>query len=174
MKKIIISLLVVIMSSTIITGSMICERNVQASTKSNKAIKNAKKTYYTTRKNLKKYKKIQSNDACTDYWQKKIVRLTIVKPKKDEILAIKGTTCEYYYASNQKLVFAYAYKKVKGKRKEYRVYYMGKKCYRYIGPDKKVHTYGKGKDPYNVSKMAALLYGKGYQNLHLLGINIKI
>ena len=35
---------------------------------------------------------------------------------------------------------------IRRKVKEYRAYYMGGKCYRYIGPDKKVHTYGTGKN----------------------------
>lgn len=171
MKRILIGLFAIILSCTVIMGNNVCIKNVQASAKSDKAIKNAKKNYKTIRKNLRKYKKIHSSSGCTDYWQKNTVRLTIVKPKKDEVLAIKGTTCEYYYASNQKLVFAYAYKKVKGKRKEYRAYYMGNKCYRYIGPDKKVHTYAKGKSPEKAPNMASRLYSKGYHNLHLLGID---
>lgn len=171
MKRILVGLFVIILASTMVSGNNISTNNVKAATKADKAIKNAKKNYKTIRKNLRKYKKIHSSSGCTDYWQKKVVRLTIIKPKKDEILAIKGTTCEYYYASNQKLVFAYAYKKVKGKRKEYRAYYMGNKCYRYIGPDKKVHTYAKGKNTDKVPEMARLLYSKGYHNLHLLGID---
>lgn len=171
MKKILIGLFVIILSGTVIMGNNVCIKNVQASVKSDKAIKNAKKNYKNIRKNLRKYKKVHSSSGCTDYWQKKTVRLTIVKPKKDEVLAIKGTTCEYYYAFNQKLVFAYAYKKVKGKRKEYRAYYMGNKCYRYIGSDKKVHTYAKGKSTDKAPKMASLLYSTGYRNLHLLGID---
>lgn len=171
MKKFLVSLFAIILASTAITGNYIDIKNVQASVKSDKAIKNAKRNYVTIRRNLRKYKKIHSSSGCTDYWQKKTVRLSIVKPKKDEVLAIKGTTCEYYYDSNQKLVFAYAYKKVKGKKKEYRAYYMGNKCYRYIGSDKKVHTYPKGKKSDNTPNMARLLFATGYRNLHLLGID---
>lgn len=167
MKKILTRLFAVILACVIVTENNIPTQNVQAASKATKAIKHAQNTYYTTRKNLKKYKKVVSS-GCTDYSYKNKIRLTIVRPKKDEILVIKGMTCEYYYDSNQKLVFAYAYKKVKGKRKEYRAYFSGRKCYRYIGPDKKVHTYKNGKNPKKASSMAGKLYDKGTYNLHFV------
>lgn len=168
MKKIIAGLFTIILTCTMITGNNIPIRNVQAASKATKVIKHAKNTYYTTRRNLKKYKKIR-NSGCVDYWKKRNLRLTIVKPKKGEILTIKGTTCEYYYDSKQELVFAFAYKKVRGKVKEYRAYYSKGKCYRYIGPNKKAHTYKKGRDPEKVSKLVRALYNKGTHNLDLAG-----
>lgn len=43
MKKILIGLFVIILSGTVIMGNNVCIKNVQASVKSDKAIKNAKK-----------------------------------------------------------------------------------------------------------------------------------
>lgn len=138
----------------------------EASAKSDKAVKQARKCYYTTQRNLKKYKRIRSS-GCTDYWNKKHLALSVIKPAKDNFLAISGTTCEYYY-SGRKLSFAFAYQKKGRKVKEYRAYYMGGKCYRYIGPDKKVHTYGAGKTESRMPKMAQQLYFKGTYNLHFV------
>ena len=45
---------------------------------------------------------------------------------------------------------------------------MGSKCYRYIGPDKKVHTYGSGKKQNRMPKMAKQLYFKGTYDLHFV------
>ena len=89
-----------------------------------------------------------------------------IKPDKRDFLSIKNTVCEYYY-SKSKLVFAFAYQKKGRKVKEYRAYYMGGKCYRYIGPDKKVHTYGSGKSYGRMSGMAKKLYQKGNHNIQL-------
>ena len=138
----------------------------EASAKSDKAVKQARKCYYTTQRNLKKYKRIRSS-GCTDYWNKKHLALSVIKPAKDNFLAISGTTCEYYY-SGRKLSFAFAYQKKGRKVKEYRAYYMGGKCYRYIGPDKIVHTYGSGKTESRMPKMAQQLYFKGTYNLHFV------
>ena len=138
----------------------------EASAKSDKAVKQARKYYYTTRRNLKKYKRISNGSGCTDYWNKKHLALSVIKPAKDNFLAISGTTCEYYY-SGRKLSFAFAYQKKGRKVKEYRAYYMGGKCYRYIGPDKKVHTYGSGKSYGRMSGMAKKLYQKGNHNIQL-------
>lgn len=139
----------------------------EASAKSDKAVKIARKCYYTTQKNLKKYKRINSGSGCTDYWNKKHLALSVIKPVKRDILSIPGTVCEYYY-SGKKLSFAFAYQKKGRKVKEYRAYYMGGKCYRYIGPDKKVHTYGSGKDYDHMSGMVKKLYHKGTYNLHFV------
>lgn len=89
-----------------------------------------------------------------------------IKPDKRDFLSIKNTVCEYYY-SKSKLVFAFAYQKKGRKVKEYRAYYMGGKCYRYIGPNKKVHTYGSGKSYERMSGMAKKLYYKGRRNIEL-------
>lgn len=139
----------------------------EASARSDKAVKQARKCYYTTQKNLKKYKRICNGSGCTDYWNKNHLALSVIKPAKGNFLAISGTTCEYYY-SGRKLSFAFAYQKKGRKVKEYRAYYMGGKCYRYIGPDKKVHTYASGKDYDCMSGMVKKLYHKGTYNLHFV------
>ena len=66
--------------------------------------------------------------------------------KEDAPDSVKGYTCEYYYDSKQKTCFIFAYKKIKGKVKEYRAYYGADgKLYRYIGPSGKIKDYKKGK-----------------------------
>lgn len=42
----------------------------EASVKSDKAVKNARKCYYSTRKNLRRYKKVRNGSTSTDYWSK--------------------------------------------------------------------------------------------------------
>lgn len=138
----------------------------EASAKSDKAVKNARKCYYSTRKNLRRYKKVRNGSTSTDYWSKNKLVFSEIKPKKWDFLSIKNTVCEYYY-SKSKLVFAFAYQKKGRKVKEYRAYYMSGKCYRYIGPDKKVHTYGSGKSYERMSGMAKKLYQKGNHNIQL-------
>lgn len=147
--------------------------DVSAASKADKVIKAARNSYYSTEKNLKKYKKVKSSTSCTDYYDNKNkLRLTVVKANINDPLSMKNITCEYYYNSKQKLVFAFAYKKSVRKVKEYRAYYSASdgKCYRYIGPNKKVKTYEKGKYG-NMPKMAWELRSKGNLNLHYLGIN---
>lgn len=61
MKKILTRLFAIILAYTILMGNNIPMQNVQAASKATKAIKHAKNTYYTTRKNLKKYRKVVSN-----------------------------------------------------------------------------------------------------------------
>ena len=138
----------------------------EASAKSDKAVKNARKCYYSTRKNLRRYKKVRSRRNSTDYWSKNKLVFSEIKPDKWDFLSIKNTVCEYYY-SKSKLVFAFAYQKKGRKVKEYRAYYMGGKCYRYIGTDKKVHTYGSGKSYERMSGMAEKLYYKGRRHIEL-------
>ena len=138
----------------------------EASAKSDKAVKNARKCYYSTRKNLRRYKKVRNGSTSTDYWSKNKLVFSEIKPDKRDFLSIKNTVCEYYY-SKRKLVFAFAYRKKGRKVKEYRAYYMGGKCYRYIGSDKKVHTYGSGKSYERMSGMPKKLYYKGRRNIEL-------
>ncbi len=138
----------------------------EASAKSDKVVKNARKCYYSTRKNLRRYQKVRNGSTSTDYWSKNKLVFSEIKPDKRDFLSIKNTVCEYYY-SKSKLVFAFAYQKKGRKVKEYRAYYMGGKCYRYIGPNKKVHTYGSGKSYERMSGMAKKLYYKGRRNIEL-------
>lgn len=75
-------------------------------------------------------------------------------------------SCEYYYNTKQQIVFAYAYKKVNGKTKEYRAYYGSDgKLYRYIGPDGKVKDFKKGVDSSKI-KMAQKLQSGGMYIFH--------
>ena len=89
----------------------------EASAKSNKAVKNARKCYYSTRKNLRRYKKVRNGSTSTDYWSKNKLVFSEIKPDKWDFLSIKNTVCEYYY-SKSKLVFAFAYQKKGRKVKE--------------------------------------------------------
>ncbi|MFR5082533.1 MAG: hypothetical protein ACLTEE_07975 [Anaerobutyricum hallii] len=94
-----------------------------------------------------------------DYSNKKHLALSVIKPsRRTTSLLFQELPVEYYY-SGRKLSFAFAYQKKGRKAKEYRAYYMGGKCYRYIYPDKKVHTYGSGKDgkPYAENGTATVL-----------------
>ena len=90
----------------------------EASAKSDKAVKNARKCYYSTRKNLRRYKKVRNGSTSTDYWSKNKLVFSEIKPDKRDFLSIKNTVCEYYY-SKSKLVFAFAYQKKGRKVKEY-------------------------------------------------------
>lgn len=168
MKTTAILLLTFIFASSPAISPIVPRATVEAaaSAKSDKAVKNARKSYYSTRKNLRRYKKVRNGSHSTDYWSKNKLVFSEIKPDKWDFLSIKNTVCEYYY-SNSKLVFAFAYQKKGRKVKEYRAYYMGGKCYRYIGPDKKVHTYGLGKNYDHMSGMAKKLYYKGMRNIQL-------
>ena len=166
LKKSIVCFFVMFMVSATVS-SFSQPMQVEASAKSDKAVKQAKKCYYTTQKNLRRYKRINNGSGCIDYWNGNHLALSVIKPAKGNFLAISGTVCEYYY-SGRSLSFAFAYQKSGRKVKEYRAYYMGGKCYRYIGPDKKVHTYGSGKKQNSMPKMAKQLYFKGTYNLHFV------
>lgn len=73
----------------------------------------------------------------------------------------------YYYDSKQKTCFIFAYKKIKGKVKEYRAYYGADgKLYRYIGPSGKIKDYKKGKDLTDSSKLVSKLYYASLMHLH--------
>ena len=61
----------------------------EASAKSNKAVKNARKCYYSTRKNLRRYKKVRNGSTSTDYWSKNKLVFSEIKPDKWDFLSIK-------------------------------------------------------------------------------------
>lgn len=144
--------------------------NAHAASKARKVVKKARAIYKDVNKKIKKkkMKKVKSG-GCTDYYEKNTIRMTkcletsnAVSPKKCKV--------EFYYDKHYHPIFVFAWKKVKGKVKEYRAYFWkDRKCYRYIGPDKKVHTYKKGKDN-NMPSMAADMLLKAQMNLHYLGI----
>ena len=166
LRKLIMCFFMMLMVSTTVSN-FTQPLQVEASAKSDKAVKQARKCYYTTQKNLRRYKRISNGSGCTDYWNGNHLALSVIKPAKDNILGISGTVCEYYY-TGRRLSFVFAYQKKGRKVKEYRAYYMGDKCYRYIGPDKKVHTYSAGKKENAMPKMAQKLYFKGTYNLHFV------
>ena len=60
----------------------------EASAKSNKAVKNARKCYYSTRKNLRRYKKVRNGSTSTDYWSKNKLVFSEIKPDKRVVLII--------------------------------------------------------------------------------------
>ena len=95
-----------------------------------------------------------------------MLRKTVMSAKEDAPDSVKGYTCEYYYDSKQKTCFIFAYKKIKGKVKEYRAYYGADgKLYRYIGPSGKIKDYKKGKDLTDSSKLASRLYNASRMHL---------
>ena len=61
----------------------------EASAKSDKAVKNARKCYYSTRKNLRRYKKVRNGRNSTDYWSKNKLVFSEIKPDKWDFLSIK-------------------------------------------------------------------------------------
>lgn len=61
----------------------------EASAKSDKAVKNARKCYYSTRKNLRRYKKVRNGSTSTDYWSKNKLVFSEIKPDKWDFLSIK-------------------------------------------------------------------------------------
>ena len=61
----------------------------EASAKSDKVVKNARKCYYSTRKNLRRYKKVRNGSTSTDYWSKNKLVFSEIKPDKRDFLSIK-------------------------------------------------------------------------------------
>ena len=116
---------------------------------------------------MKEYKIFGMKGIYTDYCDKNgILRKTVMSAKEDAPDSVKGYTCEYYYDSKQNTCFIFAYKKVKGKVKEYRAYYGADgKLYRYIGPSGKIKDYKKGKDLTDSSKLASRLYNASRMHL---------
>ena len=76
---------------------------------------------------------------------------------------MRGYTIEYYYDDHERLIFAYAYRKVKGKLQELRAYYApDQKMYRYIDAKGRIWNYRNGRSyRYNVKDMRDLLFHKG-------------
>lgn len=160
-----ISLFLLMMIVTLVPVS-----NVNAASKASKVVKKARAIYKDVNKKIRKKKmKIVKSGGCTDYYENNIIRMTrcletsnAVSPKKCKV--------EFYYDRNYHPVFVFAWKKVKGKVKEYRAYFWkDRKCYRYIGPNKKVHTYKKGRS-HKMPSMAAAMLLEAQMNLHYLGI----
>ena len=167
MKKVVNSIMIVVLLITMVGyPSALVDAK---SSKHDKVIENAKKNYYGTNEKIKKgiYKNSGVKGSYKEYVEKNgAIRKTLIYPENGD-MDVKGYTVEYYYNKNMRLVFAYAYKKVKGKMREYRAYY-GKngKLYRYINAKGKVRDYKKGKKmPGNLDSMPELLYSKGTWNI---------
>ncbi|MGN1167441.1 MAG: Ig-like domain-containing protein [Lachnospiraceae bacterium] len=144
-----------------------CKITVYA-TKADKVIANSRAYYYGTNKKIKDgtYKNCGIDGVYKEYLgSNQKIRLTIMYPGNGD-MDINHYTVEYYYDKNEKLVFAYAYKKVNGKLKDYRAYYgTDGKCYRYIESDGTVKTYKNGKNLDECNEMVQLLYNKGSWNI---------
>ncbi|MCR5737311.1 MAG: hypothetical protein K6G64_06655 [Eubacterium sp.] len=154
----------------------ICDTNdVQAKTSVNKVVKYARKVYYGTNQSIarKKLKKVQDNNVESYFDKQGHLRKSIIPKGSTDPASIKGYTVEYYYSKDMRLVFAFAYKNVRGKTYEHRAYY-GKngKLYRYISANKKIKNYKKGHNPYSAkdSSIIKKMYLNGTMNLHWYGL----
>ena len=131
-------------------------------------VKYSRKIYYGTNSKLKSFKVNQIKGSYKEYWDKKVLYKVITYPDSMNDVNIKNYTVEYYYDKNQKLVFAFAYRKVKGKLKEYRAYYgTDGKLYRYIGANGKIKDYKKGQKIRYIHSLRYEMYLKGTYYLHL-------
>lgn len=144
--------------------------NVVANAKSvNSVVNHSRKVYYNVNKHLNSYKKNQIKGEYTEYWKKKKLKKAITYPTSVSDAYVKKYIVEYYYDSENHLVFAYAYRKAKGKMQEYRAYYgTDSKLYRYIDTSGKIHDYSEGKNIKSFSNsLRYVLYKKGayYWNL---------
>lgn len=133
-------------------------------------VQHARDIYYGTNKKLKSYSVSKADKEYIDYYDNKnnILRKAITYPTSKSDGYIKGYTAEYYYDDEQKLVFAFAYKKIKGKAREYRAYYgTDGKLYRYIDASGRISDYNNGMIISSSSKLKYELYHKGTLYLHL-------
>lgn len=163
MKKTIVYILLIIS----LFFNMILYRNADAKSVDS-VIRYSRKVYYGTNSKLKSFKVNQIKGSYKEYWDKKVLYKVITYPTSMSDFFIKNYTVEYYYDKNQKLVFAFAYRKIKGKLKEYRAYYgTDGKLYRYIGADGKIKNYKKGQEIRYTDSLKYEMYRKGTHYLHL-------
>ena len=168
MKRIMLMLCAAVVAISTVLGSGVTEVQAKQS-KVDKVVKHARAVYYGTNEKLKNYEESGEKGVYTDYYDRKndVLRKTVMSAKEDAPDSVKGYTCEYYYDSKQKTCFIFAYKKIKGKVKEYRAYYRADgKLYRYIGPSGKIKDYKKGKDLTDSSKLVSKLYYASLMHLH--------
>jgi len=162
MKKSRMIIFLMLLSLLIFTPS------AKAASKVTTTVKNARTLYYGVQKKKKKLKTITS-DGCRDYYQGKWLRMTYVF-KTSDLCSPNKCRAEFYYDKKLRPIFVFAWKKVNGKKKEYRSYYgTNGRCYRYIGPDHKVHNYKNGRTREKMSSMQSTMMLKAYMNLHYLG-----
>ena len=168
MKKVIANLFTCILVLTLfVSFGGECVQAKQS--KVDKVVKHARAVYYGTNERLKDYEESGEKGVYTDYYDRKnqVLRKTVMSAEEDAADSVKGYTVEYYYDSKQNTSFIFAYKKVKGKVKEYRAYYGSDgKLYRYIGPSGKVKDYKKGKELTDSSKLVSKLYNASRMHLH--------
>lgn len=167
-QKILLVICAVTIAISTVLGSGVTEVQAKQS-KVDKVVKHARAVYYGTNEKLKDYEESGEKGVYTDYYDRKndVLRKTVMSAKEDAPDSVKGYTCEYYYDSKQNTCFIFAYKKVKGKVKEYRAYYGADgKLYRYIGPSGKIKDYKKGKDLTDSSKLVSKLYYASRMHLH--------
>lgn len=149
-----------------------CTVKVVADTSVKAVVKHSRNVYYDTNKKLKSYYQNRVEGEYMDFYdtKSKVLRKAITYPTSTADGYIKKYTAEYYYDSDQKLVFAFAYRKVKGKVKEYRAYYgQDGRLYRYINANGKITDYKKGKKVSETtsSDLRYELYRYGTYYLHL-------
>lgn len=139
------------------------QRTSSASTKVTKAVNYARKVYYGTNKKVKKYTKNSMKGSYKEYWNKKKLVKAITYSTKSSSYAMRGYTIEYYYDNHERLIFAYAYRKVKGKLQELRAYYApDRKMYRYIDAKGRIWNYSQGRNwRYSEKDMRDILFSKG-------------
>lgn len=164
MKKQISLLLVAVLLAGVIFSTA---NDVEAKSKVEKVVETARKNYYGTNEKIKdgSIKCYGSTDTYKGYSDKNgKIRKIIVYASDDG--SVNGCTSEFYFNKKEKLVFAFAYKKVKGKTKEYRAYYSSSngKLYRYIKPSGKIKDYKKGTE--NMPEMAGALLSRAQIELH--------
>ena len=95
------------------------------------------------------------------------IRKTVMYPGNGD-MDVRGYTVEYYYDSNERLIFVFAYKMSHGKTREYRAYYSTNgKCYRIINVKGKTINYKNGSIGSNsgTPQMYEELYSKGMWNI---------
>lgn len=128
----------------------------------NNVIKHAREIYYGVNEKLKKYKKNSEKGNYTEYWNGDNLVKAVTYPGNVGDIYIKGYTSEFYYDSNHRLVFSFAYKKTSKGVKEFRAYY-GKdgKLYRYIDSNGKIVDYKKGKSISKANSLAKRLFNAG-------------
>lgn len=165
MKKLMQKIIMCVLVWGVFSGSIVYAKNLDV------VIKHSKDVYYSVNRKLSKYTINEIKGEYKDYWdmKKKLLRKAVTYPTANTDAYVKKYTVEYYYDQNRKLVFAFAYRKLKGKIMEYRAYYgTDGKLYRYIDANGRINDYKKGKKiKFSSNSLRYLLYSKGIYYIHL-------
>lgn len=137
-------------------------------------VKYSRNVYYKTNKKIKSYTVNKIEKLYEEYWNtknKKLKKLITYPSKYGGDVYFENYTVEYYYDQNQKLVFAFAYRRKKGRIQEYRAYYGSDgKIYRFINSSGNITNFKKGKKiSYESTDLKDRLYRNGTYYLHLCG-----